>query len=132
MAAFGLGCSASRPAADQHFDALKSEINRLQADQDRLLERVEGLEAKQSKRSAETAPAAAPAGSERPSLRVVVLSPQGEPEAEPDVTESPEADDAPRTNVRVHGNEEPRSSRAKKDKDPGKPKSDAARRAPKE
>ena len=120
-AALGFGCSASRPAADRHFDSLKTEITRLQADQDRLLERLDGLEARQGKRGAETAE-----GADRPTLKVVVLQPETEPQGDPNETDSPEVDDAPRTTIRAYGSEEDKGARRTK-KDAGKPEADAER-----
>lgn len=122
-AVLGLGCSANRTAADRHFDSLKSEITRLQADQDRLTERLEGLEARQNKKGSESA-----GTSERPPLKVVVLQPETEPQGDPNETDSPEVDDAPRTTVRAHGSDDDGGKGGKRaKKDTSKPEADAER-----
>jgi tol-pal system protein YbgF len=120
LALTGLGCGAHRGAADQHYDALKADINRLQADQDRILERLEGLEAKKGQNPGEEKAAAG----ERPALKVVVLQPEGEHEEDPSEVDGPEGNDAPRTVVRVHGNE---AGGKKAKKNDSKPEADAER-----
>jgi len=125
VALAGLGCSANRTAADQHFDALKTEIAKLQADQDRILERLEGLESKNSPKSRDPAVASS---AERPALKVVVLQPEGDPAGDPSEADETEADDAPRTTVRAHGRDEDDGKGGKKaKKDAGKPEADAER-----
>lgn len=121
-ASLGLGCSSGKSAADKHFDALKSEISRLQSDQDRFLERLEGLEAKADK--AEKGEKADASG-ERPPLKVVVLQPEGDPSGEQTDQDEAEGDDAPRTLVRAQRDDDKGSKKAKKDG--GKPEADAER-----
>jgi tol-pal system protein YbgF len=120
MALTGLGCGAHRTAADQHYDALKTDISRLQADQDRILERLEGLETKKGQNPGEEKTA----GGDRPALKVVVLQPEGEGDDEPSEIDGPEGGDAPRTLVRAHGGE---AGGKKAKKDDGKPEADAER-----
>lgn len=121
----GLGCSTQRAAADQHFDSLKAEIAKVQADQDRILERIESLEAKNANKSRENQGTAA---SERPPLKVVVLQPEGEPGEGSADTDEPETDDAPRTTVRAgHGEDGDGKGSRKAKKDAGKPEADAER-----
>jgi len=105
-----LGCSSDRDAIEKRLSTLRDDITRVQAENDRLSERVETLEVKQS---APPAPAeAASARVERPALKVVKLVPDeagGEsgaasPGAEPSPEERP---DAPGTRpvIRVRGKE---------------------------
>ncbi len=126
VALTGLGCSAHRAAADQHYEAMKADITRLQADQDRILERLDGLEAKKAGTPGEEKSAAA---GEKPPLKVVVLQPDGEGEDEPSEIDGPEGNDAPRTVLRAHGAEaEGKDGKGKKAKrDGGKPEADAER-----
>lgn len=121
LALSGLGCGAHRSAADQHYDSLKAEITKLQADQDRILERLEGLEAKKSQNTEEKTASSG----DRPPLKVVVLQPDGEADEEPSEVDGPEGNDAPRTLVRAHGNEVDSKSGKKAKKDDGKPEADA-------
>jgi tol-pal system protein YbgF len=90
-----------------HFDALRAEINKLQTDQDRVLERLDGLEAR-----AERGDKGAPAG-DRPALKVVVLEPESDTTNEDQIPGEPEVDDAPRTVVRAHGSEDDRKGQKK-------------------
>lgn len=101
MTAAMLGCASGKDAADAQVDALHAEISRLQADQDRLLDRVESLEAHQNRDDRGERPAVA-ASSERPPLQVVVLKPESEGISELDASESVD-DDAVRTTIRSDG-----------------------------
>lgn len=123
VALTGLGCSSNRAAADQHFDALKTEIARVQADQDRILERLEGLEARNAQKPREEG---ASGSAERPALKVVVLQPETDPQGEGSDADEPEVDDAPRTTVRA-GREEAGDGKGgkKAKKDGGKPEAEA-------
>jgi tol-pal system protein YbgF len=115
-----VGCSSQKSAADMHFDALRAEIGKIQADQDRLMERLDGLEAR-----AERNEKGAPQG-DRPALKVVVLEPEGEPSSDEQAGE-PEVDDAPRTVVRAHGSDDDRKGQKKAKGDRGSSDLDADR-----
>lgn len=76
-----VACGHGKDAADRRFDELGSQIVSLQADQDRLAERLEILEEAEAvrreehaQRAAETATDAPP--ERRPRLRVVKVSPE--------------------------------------------------------
>jgi tol-pal system protein YbgF len=116
-----VGCSSQKSAADMHFDALRTEISKIQADQDRLMERLDGLEAR-----AERNEKGAPQG-DRPALKVVVLEPEGDPAGEDQAPGEPEVDDAPRTVVRAHGAEDDRKGQKKAKGDRGASDLDADR-----
>ena len=111
LVALGLpACAASKDAADKQFDTMRGEIARLESEQDRLQERLVGLEQAQKEPRAEVA--------EHAPLQVVVLSPEpeggGEPPAEPD------DDDAPRTILRATGHGDDGSGRGAKAKADGR------------
>ncbi len=110
---FGLfGCSSDRDAIEKRLSALGEDISRVQAENDRLGERVEALEVKGA------APAPKAANSEpradQPPLRVIKLVPGG-PESGADVDPSEltpeERPDAPgnRPVIRVRGGKDARS-----------------------
>lgn len=122
----GLGCGAHRSAADQHFDTLKAEINKLQADQDRILERLEGLEVKKSKDSKDSDERSA-SSEDRPPLKVVVLHPEGEMDEEPSEIDGQEGNDAPRTLVRAYGNDAEGKGGKRAKKEEGQQSADAER-----
>lgn len=72
-----VACGHGKDAADRRFDELGSQILRLQADQDRLGERLGALEeAENARQESEARPDGAP--SLRPRLRVVKVSPESE------------------------------------------------------
>ncbi|MCS6900645.1 MAG: tetratricopeptide repeat protein [Myxococcales bacterium] len=121
LALTGLGCGAHRGTADHHYEALKADITRLQADQDRILERLEGLEARKGPNPREEQVASG----DRPPLKVVVLQPESEEADDLGEADEPEDNDAPRTLVRVHGNHEAGGRKAKKED--SKPEADAER-----
>lgn len=105
------GCSSDRDAIEKRLAGLRDDITRVQAENDRLSERVEALEVKQVTPAVAHAPAAS-ARSDRPALKVVKLVP-GEDGGEslaagPGVETSPEErPDAPgsRPVIRVRGKE---------------------------
>ena len=71
------GCSSGLEGVDKRLSAMQDEIIKVQNQNDRLVERVEAMEARQVK--AETTKPAAPPGthpSERPSLKVVKVVPE--------------------------------------------------------
>lgn len=100
-----LACGHGKDAADRRFDELGSQIRSLQADQDRLAERVETLEAEAVRReeSAQRAEGADVPPERRQRLRVVRVSPDDGVDQE----DVPPADEAPggqpRPVVRVVG-----------------------------
>jgi hypothetical protein len=106
------GCGSDRDAMDKRLNGLRDDIARLQADNDRLSERVDALEA-------HPAPAAAPVAqtasepktdsSARPPLKVVKLVPNASPAGDSTSGDVPadERVDAPgnRPVIRVYGRE---------------------------
>ena len=94
-ASLGLvGCAGGKDAADKHFSEMQGEITRLQAEQDRLSERLGEVEAQARAKGGSSSSVA------RPPLEVVVLRPEGAPPAEA-VAEPTE--EGPRTTVRATG-----------------------------
>lgn len=110
------GCGGNRDAIEKQLDSLKSEIAKIEADQDRLHERVNGLEAQKRE-----AGARARVEEERPPLKVVVLKPEDDG-SEQDSTIDGEDGDAPRTLVRAEGD----SRRGKKGKGDARADTDKA------
>jgi len=101
-----LACGHGKDAADRRFDELGSQIRSLQADQDRLAERVETLEAEALRREeAQRAEGADAPPERRPRLRVVRVSPDdgAEPEDAPAADEAEPSGAQPRPVVRVVG-----------------------------
>lgn len=93
-ALFAAGCGAgNKNAADQQFEELHAEITKLQQEQDRMGERLAGVESK----TVDTKRQARPG--ERPPLDVVVLRPETDQTTE-EPTAEPE-DDSPRQEVRL-------------------------------
>lgn len=99
-------CGHGKDAADRRFDELGSQIVRLQADQDRFVERLEALEGAEATRQEESDRRAAEASPEqRPRLRVVKVR----PDENVDQNDAPPADavdppgSEPRPVVRVVG-----------------------------
>jgi tol-pal system protein YbgF len=90
------GCAGGKNAADKQFEELHQEITRLQQEQDRVSERLAGLE---SKGAAEGKRATRPG--ERPPLDVVVLRPEAEPSSEGEPAEVVDDDGAARPEVRL-------------------------------
>lgn len=111
IALFVLACSGGRDGVERNLDELRSEINRLQSEQDRLVSRLGVLETS----SAVNAPNAAASGSaspetggERPPLKVVVLQP---PPAETD-TDTIDSEE-PVQVVRAYGSDVSTTGRSK-------------------
>jgi tol-pal system protein YbgF len=125
MASGLVGCAGGKDAADKQIDALQAEISRMQQDQDRINERLGGVESRQDKleRGPTGEGTAAAAGSERPPLQVVVLRPDTEGGGDPDPRDAVD-NDAPRTTVRAEGDPGRSGRRAKGD---GGAKGDADR-----
>lgn len=104
------GCASDRDAIDKRMAAMREDITHMQAENDRLGERVDALEAKNSA-PAKTAPAAE-AKVERAPLKVVKLVPGDGPaptgEAEPTELAADERPDAPGTRpvIRLRGKAE--------------------------
>lgn len=78
-----VACGGSRDAADKQIDTLRGEINRLQAEQDRLGSRLTALETSDGRPLVPTPPTPA-ADADHPSLKVVVLRPGDDEDAELD------------------------------------------------
>jgi hypothetical protein len=77
VAALLFGCSSGLSGVDKRLSAMQDEITKLQNQNDHLVERVDAMEVQQAKADRATKPAsAAPAVSERPSLKVVKVLPQ--------------------------------------------------------
>jgi tol-pal system protein YbgF len=81
------GCHGDR-AADRAIDELRAEITRVQANQDRVAERLGALEAADGQRQP---PAPPPATETRPSLKVVKVDADGQTVPDPDVEAATEA-----------------------------------------
>lgn len=96
-AAFATGCAGGKDAADRQIDRLRTDIMRLESDQDRLSSRLTAIEMSGKSTPTATAQASAsasttvlaPAAGDRPALRVVVLKPGEElpPSTETDTTD---------------------------------------------
>ena len=71
---FGLGCASNQDGMEKRLASLRDDITRLQADNDRLVERVDALETRPTRAPA---PATAPAEkvNSRAPLKVVTLTP---------------------------------------------------------
>jgi hypothetical protein len=71
------GCSSGLEGVEKRLSSMQDEITRLQNQNDRLVERVDAVEVKQAKAPAASATKASlPAGSERPSLKIVKVVPE--------------------------------------------------------
>lgn len=102
------GCSSGLEGVDKRLSAMQDEIIKVQNQNDRLVERVEAMEARQTKTESAKPTASAGKASERPSLKVVKVVPEdtaGMPS--PQVgTQSPgeAADDpSPRPMIKLRG-----------------------------
>lgn len=105
-----VACGHGKDAADRRFDELGSQIMSLQADQDRLTERLEILEQAEAVRREENAQRAAESADappeRRPRLRVVKVSPEDGASQQDDAPLADELDppgSQPRPVVRVVG-----------------------------
>jgi hypothetical protein len=71
------GCSSGLEGVDKRLSAMQDEIVKVQNQNDRLVERIDAMEARQAKSEASAKPAAlAASSSERPSLKVVKVLPE--------------------------------------------------------
>ena len=73
------GCSSGLEGVDKRLAAMQDEISKMQSKNDRLVERVDAMEARQAKAETKAKPAAVASGSstsERPSLKVVKVVPE--------------------------------------------------------
>jgi uncharacterized coiled-coil protein SlyX len=72
------GCSSGLEGVDKRLSAMQEEITKVQSQNDRLVERLDAVEARQARSDTVARPAAAQAGgaSERPSLKVVKVVPE--------------------------------------------------------
>lgn len=72
------GCSSGLEGVDKRLSSMQEEITKVQSQNDRLVERLDAIEARQARaESAPKAPTAqAPGASERPSLKVVKVVPE--------------------------------------------------------
>jgi tol-pal system protein YbgF len=89
---------------------MRESLARVERDHDAMSNRLSGLEVKQAE-SADTPRTAAPqakptAGPPTPALQVIRIAPQQD-------DEEMEVDDGPRPSIRIHGSEQPRSTRGK-------------------
>jgi hypothetical protein len=69
------GCSSGLEGVDKRLSAMQDEIVKVQNQNDRLVERIDAMEARQTKSETAARPAPA-ASSERPSLKVVKVLPE--------------------------------------------------------
>ncbi len=103
------GCSSDRDAMDKRLAGLRDDIARLQADNDRLSERVEALETHPAPAPAPAKQAAANADESHPPLKVVKLVPNAAPAGDSNTGDvaADERVDAPgnRPVIRVYGRE---------------------------
>ncbi|HET9930431.1 MAG TPA: hypothetical protein VFQ35_07085 [Polyangiaceae bacterium] len=103
------GCSTDRDAMDKRLAALRDDIARLQADNDRLGERVEALEAHPAPAPAPAKESAATSEESRPPLKVVKLVPNAPPAGDSNTGDvaADERVDAPgnRPVIRLYGRE---------------------------
>ena len=76
-----LGCTSSHDGVDKRLASLRDDITHLQTDNDRLIERVDALEARQSRPTPTPTPAAPPAekANAKAPLKVVKLFPGDAP-----------------------------------------------------
>ena len=103
------GCSSDRDAMDKRLAGLRDDIARLQADNDRLSERVEALETHPAPAPAPAKQAAANADESHAPLKVVKLVPNAAPAGDSNTGDvaADERVDAPgnRPVIRVYGRE---------------------------
>jgi hypothetical protein len=125
FAAFG--CTSSHDGVEKHLASLRDDITRLQTDNDRLLERVDALEARQTRPTPTPVPAAPPGEktSTRSPLKVVKLFPGDAPPVTDDPTApqelaADERPDAPGTRpvIRLRGKSEDESRRSARKSSP--------------
>jgi hypothetical protein len=108
------GCSSGLEGVDKRLSAMQDEIVKVQNQNDRLVDRVDAMEARQAKSETAAKPVAAAAGSsERPSLKVVKVLPEdtsGMPSSPQVGTVAPgeAADDpSPRPVIKLRGGGKP-------------------------
>jgi hypothetical protein len=71
------GCGSGLEGVDKRLAAMQDEITKVQSQNDRLVERLDAVEARQAKvESAKPAPPAVGTATERPSLKVVKVVPE--------------------------------------------------------
>lgn len=103
------GCSSDRNAMDKRLAGLRDDIARLQADNDRLSERVEALETHPAPAPAPAKQAVGNADESHPPLKVVKLVPNAAPAGDSNTGDvaADERVDAPgnRPVIRVYGRE---------------------------
>lgn len=127
LAAFG--CTSSHDGVEKRLASLRDDITRLQTDNDRLLERVDALEARQTRPTPTPppAPSAAPGekSSARAPLKVVKLFPGDAPPVNDDPSApqelaADERPDAPGTRpvIKLRGNPEEQSRRSARKSSP--------------
>ncbi|HTU61634.1 MAG TPA: hypothetical protein VMF89_24430 [Polyangiales bacterium] len=109
LLAAAAGCSSDHDALEKRLNGLRDDISHLQADNDRLTERIDGLEAKGREPSKAANTPAEPA---RPNLRVVKLSPDNAVAQVGSEVSPEDRPDAPgnRPVIRVRGQKEGRNS----------------------
>jgi len=109
------GCASDRDAIDRRLEGLSEDISRLQATNDRLMQRLDQLEVERASRRDAKAPAAAPPPEHAP-LKVVKLEPEPSTSAAaPANAVSPaELPDAPgdRPVIRLRGRSDGKDSRS--------------------
>jgi hypothetical protein len=108
-----MGCSSGLEGVDKRLSAMQDEITKVQSQNDRLVERLDAIEARQAKAdsaaSKSTASPNGPATSERPTLKVVKVVPEdtsGMPSPEVGSQAPGEAadDPSPRPVIKLRGN----------------------------
>jgi outer membrane murein-binding lipoprotein Lpp len=115
------GCASDRDAIDRRLEGLSEDITRLQATNDRLLQRVDQLEVERASRRDAKAPTPAPQLEHAP-LKVVKLEPESTNAAAPPTgAMSPaELPDAPgdRPVIRLRGRSDGKADSKSDDKTP--------------
>jgi hypothetical protein len=71
-----LGCTSGLSGVEKRLASMQDEITRLQNQNDRLVERVDAMEVRDTSQVKTASPASASQGSERPSLKVVKVVPE--------------------------------------------------------
>lgn len=99
------GCASEQDSIDKQLAKLHDDVTRLQAETDRMGERMEALELRTvaSERTEERVAAATPQTVTRPKLKVVRVEPEAEPSAAEASDAAAEGDSGPRVVIQGEG-----------------------------